>query len=74
VGTSGFRKICAKEKRNESEEQPQSRTVIRRHSRLRDGFAFSSRDRTQEKFDERRTPMKVQSGLKAGQSSVAVLD
>jgi hypothetical protein len=30
----GFRKIYAKEKRDESEEQPQSRTVIRRGSRL----------------------------------------
>jgi hypothetical protein len=60
------------EKRNESEEQPQSRTIIRRRSRLR-RLRFSL-ERGTRKVWEGRTSMKVKSNLKAGQRTVAVLD
>jgi hypothetical protein len=39
-GNVGFRKICGKEKSDESEEQPQSRARIRRYSRLMEWRRF----------------------------------
>jgi len=65
--------ISAKEKRHESEEQPQSRTVIRRRSRLVRWRHFKWEPGPRE-ICERRKDMKVKSSLKAGQSSVAILD
>jgi hypothetical protein len=52
--------ISAKEKRNESEKQRQSRTVIRRHSRLMEWLRFEWESETLENSKEKRNESEEQ--------------